>query len=84
MKNKIAIFTLSLLGLYQPAQAITLIGWDIPVSTTTTTSVSALSTSTATGVTAGSVTIGSGLALSTNSNRWSSTDIIKQLSTQLH
>ena len=32
MKNKIAIFTLSLLGLYQPAQAITLIGWDIPSS----------------------------------------------------
>ena len=69
MKNKIAILTLSLLGLYQPAHAIVLIGWDIPVSTTTTTSVSALST--ATGVTAGSVTIGSGLTLSTNSNRWS-------------
>ena len=69
MKNKIAILTLSLLGFYQPAHAIVLIGWDIPVSTTTTTSVSALST--ATGVTAGSVTIGSGLTLSTNSNRWS-------------
>lgn len=69
MKNKFAIFTLSLLGLYQPAHAITLIGWDIPTTTTTTTSVSAMTT--ATGVTAGSVTIGSGLTLSSNNSRWS-------------
>jgi autotransporter-associated beta strand protein len=71
MKNKFAILTLSLLGLYQPAQAITLIGWDIPVSTTTTTSVSAMST--ATGVTAGSVSIGSGLTLSSSSSSWRGT-----------
>lgn len=69
MKNKIVILTLSLFGLYQPAQAIVLIGWDIPTTTTTITSVSALST--ATGVTAGSVTIGSGLTLSSNNSRWS-------------
>ena len=70
MKNKIAIFTLSLLGLYQPAHAITLIGWDIPISTLTTTSVSALST--ATGVTAGSFSMGSGLSQpsSASSSAW--------------
>jgi len=68
MKNKFAIFTISLLGLYQPAHAITLIGWDIPTSTTTTSSVSAYST--ATGVTAGSITIGSGLTLSSSSSGW--------------
>ena len=68
MKNKIAILTLSLLGLYQPAHAIVLIGWDIPVSTTTTTSVSAMST--AIGVTAGSITIGSGLTPSSSASGW--------------
>jgi autotransporter-associated beta strand protein len=68
MKNKFAILTLSFLGIYQPAQAITLIGWDIPVSTTTTTSVAAMTT--ATGVTAGSITIGSGLTLSSSSSSW--------------
>lgn len=68
MNNKFAILTLSLLGLYQPAQAITLIGWDIPVSTTTTTSVAAMTT--ATGVTAGSITIGSGLTPSSSSSGW--------------
>jgi len=71
MKNKFVILTLILLGLYQPAQAITLIGWDIPVSTTTITSVSAMTT--ATGVTAGSITIGSGLTLSSSSSGWRGT-----------
>lgn len=71
MKNKIVILTLSLLGFYQPAHAIVLIGWDIPVSTTTTTSVSAMST--AIGVTAGSITIGSGLTVSSSASGWRGT-----------
>jgi autotransporter-associated beta strand protein len=74
MKNNFAILTLSLLGLYQPAQAITLIGWDIPVSTLTTTSVSALST--ATGVTAGSFTMGPGL----NQDNTTSSSVWKAIS----
>ena len=73
MKNKIAIFTLSLLGLYQPAQAITLIGWDIPVTATTpaTTGSTALAgMSVATGVTAGNFTMGTGLTSGTTTSAW--------------
>ena len=76
MKNKIAIFTLSLLGLYQPAQAITLIGWDIPISSTvpapTGTTVLA-GMSVATGVTAGNFTMGTGLISSVQSSSWRAT-----------
>ena len=76
MKSKIAIFTLSLLGLYQPAQAITLIGWDIPTSATvpvpTGTTVLA-GMSVATGVTAGNFTMGTGLTSSVQSSSWRAT-----------
>ena len=73
MKNKIAIFTLSLLGLYQPAQAITLIGWDIPTSATVpapTASTAIAGMSVATGVTAGNFTMGPGLTKSATSAAW--------------
>ena len=73
MKNKIAIFTLSLLGLYQPAQAITLIGWDIPVTATvpaTTGATSLAGMSVATGVTTGNFTMGTGLVSSTTTSAW--------------
>jgi len=73
MKNKIAIFTLSLLGLYQPAQAITLIGWDIPTSATipaTTGSTALAGMSVATGVTTGNFTMGAGLVSSTTTTAW--------------
>ena len=73
MKNKIAIFTLSLLGLYQPAQAITLIGWDIPTSATipaVTGSTALTGMSVATGVTAGNFTMGTGLVSSTTTSAW--------------
>ena len=73
MKNKIVILTLSLLGLYQPAQAITLIGWDIPLSTTTpapTGSTAIAGMSVATGVTAGNFTMGTGLTSSATTSAW--------------
>ena len=76
MKNNFAILTLSLLGLYQPAQAITLIGWDIPTSTTIpavtgTTAIAGMSV--ATGVTAGNFTMGTGLISSPSSSTWRAT-----------
>ena len=73
MKNKIAIFTLSLLGLYQPAQAITLIGWDIPTSATVpapTASTAIAGMSVATGVTTGNFTMGTGLTAGSTSGGW--------------
>jgi len=74
MKNKIAIFTLSLLGLYQPAQAITLIGWDIPTSATTPTGSTAIAgSSVATGVTAGNFTMGTGLTSAATTSTWRAT-----------
>ena len=71
MKNKIAILTLSLLGLYQPAQAITLIGWDIPTSATAPTGTTVLAgMSVATGVTAGNFTMGNGLGTGSSTSAW--------------
>ena len=73
MKNKIATFMLSLLGLYQPAHAITLIGWDIPISTATpapTGSTAVAGMSVATGVTAGNFTMGTGLTSSATTSAW--------------
>jgi len=73
MKNKIAIFTLSLLGLYQPAQAITLIGWDIPTSATVpapTASTAIAGMSVATGVTTGNFTMGTGLTAGSTTGGW--------------
>ena len=75
-KNKIVILTLSLLGLYQPAQAITLIGWDIPTSATvpaTTGATSLTGMSVATGVTAGNFTMGPGLTSAVASSSWRGT-----------
>jgi len=76
MKNKIVILTLSLLGLYQPAQAITLIGWDIPISTTTpapTGSTAIAGMSVATGVTVGNFTMGTGLTSAPTTSTWRAT-----------
>jgi len=73
MKNKIGILTLSLLGLYQPAQAITLIGWDIPTSATVpapTASTAIAGMSVATGVTTGNFTMGTGLTAGSTSGGW--------------
>jgi len=73
MKNKFVILTLSLLGLYQPAQAITLIGWDIPTSATVpapTGSTAVAGMSVATGVTAGNFTMGTGLTSSATTTAW--------------
>jgi autotransporter-associated beta strand protein len=73
MKNKFAILTLSLLGLYQPAQAITLIGWDIPTSAAVpapTGSTAVAGMSVATGVTAGNFTMGTGLTSAVTSTAW--------------
>ena len=73
MKNKIAILTLSLLGLYQPAHAITLIGWDIPTSATVpapTGSTAIAGMSVATGVTAGNFTMGPGLTSAATASAW--------------
>ena len=72
-KNKIVILTLSLLGLYQPAQAITLIGWDIPSTASVpapTGSTAIAGMSVATGVTAGSFTMGTGLTTSATASAW--------------
>ena len=72
-KNKIVILTLSLLGLYQPAQAITLIGWDIPTSATVpvpTASTAIAGMSVAPGVTAGNFTMGTGLTAGSNTTGW--------------
>ena len=76
MKNKIGILTLSLLGLYQPAQAITLIGWDIPSSASVpapTGSTAIAGMSVATGVTAGNFTMGTGLISNATSSAWRAT-----------
>ena len=76
MKNKFAILALSLLGLYQPAQAITLIGWDIPVAATTPATTGATSLtgmSVATGVTAGNFTMGNGLTSAVAASSWRGT-----------
>jgi len=73
MKNKIVILTLSLLGFYQPAHAIVLIGWDIPTSATVpapTGSTAIAGMSVATGVTAGNFTMGTGLTSSATTAAW--------------
>jgi len=73
MKNKFVILTLSLLGLYQPAYAITLIGWDIPTSATVpapTASTAVAGMSVATGVTTGNFTMGTGLNAGSTTGGW--------------
>lgn len=73
MKIKIVILTLSLLGLYQPAQAITLIGWDIGTTATTpavTGSTAVAGMSVATGVNTGNFTMGTGLTSAVTSTAW--------------
>ena len=66
----LTLFTAISLTPVASAQTVTLASYDIPTSTTTTPSVAGTA---ATGVTAGSITIGSGLTLSSSSGGWRGT-----------
>ncbi|NBS15148.1 MAG: hypothetical protein EBT57_10190 [Verrucomicrobia bacterium] len=73
MKKILAPLAFSLIGVFSSAHAVTLVGYDIPTSTTNNT-LSPMSS--ATGVTATSITAGPGLSFSTNntsSSRWQAT-----------
>ena len=66
----LTLFTAISLTPVASAQTVTLASYDIPVSTPTTSSVAGTA---ATGVTAGSITIGSGLTLSSSASGWRGT-----------
>ena len=66
----LTLFTAISLTPLASAQTITLASYDIPVSTT---SISSVAGTAASGVTAGSITIGSGLTLSSSSGGWRGT-----------
>ena len=66
----LTLFTAISLTPLASAQTVTLASYDIPTSTSTTTSVAGTAVS---GVTAGNITIGSGLALSSSTSGWRAT-----------
>jgi len=76
MKKVVASLTLAFATVFSSSHAITLIGWDIPTSTTIpavtgTTVISGMAV--ATGVTAGNFTMGTGLTSAPSSSTWRAT-----------